>query len=75
MYPSPHKLGVGVLGYLFLGIGVATAIGVFSGQVLLSLPISVLENSSANFVSCSCTSTGKLGLMNANMNFGVLKIE
>ena len=82
----PHKLGIGVLGYLLVDIGVETALGALCRQVLLRLASSALENLSAKWTSCSLnsstpefmfefTSPRKLGSVNLNMNSGVLEAE
>ena len=85
-YPSPRKLGIGVLGYLLVDIGVETALGALCRQVLLRLASSAPENLSAKCTSCSFnsstpefmfefTSPRKLGSVNSNMNSGVLEAE
>ena len=52
-YPSPRKLGIGVLGYLLVDIGVETALGANCRQVLLRLASSAPEKLSAKCTLCS----------------------
>ena len=85
-YPSPRKLGIGVLGHLLVDIGIETALGALCRQVLLRLASSAPENLSAKCTSCSFnsstpkfmfeyTSPRKLGSVYSNMNSGVLEAE
>ena len=56
-YPSPCKLDIGVLGYLFVDIGFETALEALFKQVLLSLASSALENLYEKCASCSFNSS------------------
>ena len=56
-YPSPRKLGIGVLGYLFVDIGFETALEALFKQVLLSLASSASENLFEKCTSCSFNSS------------------
>ena len=79
MYPSPCKLGIRVLGYLLVYIGLETALSALCRQVLISLASTVSDNLSDKCTLCSfnsstpefmleCTSPCKLGSVNLNMN-------
>ena len=85
-YPLSRKLGIRVLGYLLIDIGVETAIGSLCRQVLLLLASSALENLSAKCTLCSFnsstpeflfeyTSPHTLVSVYSNMNSGVLEAE
>ena len=86
MYPSPPKLGIGVLGYPLVDIGVETALDALCRQVFLRLTGSAPENLFAKCTLCSFnsstpefmfdyTSPCKLGSVYSNMNSGVLEPE
>ena len=85
-YPSPRKLGIGVLGYLLVDIVVETTLGALWRQVLFRLANLAWENLFAKCTSCSFnsstpkllfeyTSPRKLGSVSLNMNSGVLEHE
>ena len=86
LYRIYPKLGIGVLGYLLIDIGVETALGSLWRRVLLCVASSAPVNLSAKCASCSFnssthkfmfeyTSPRKLGSVYSNMNSGLLEPE